>query len=307
MVAYKSAYLRAHYPAEFMASVISNHGGYYPTLSYISEARRMGIEVLPPDINRSEIKYIGKDRQIQVGLMQLRGISQEAKEAIVYTRVKSGPFISLEDFLNRTRPHLHLQDVRILIKGGCFDDIARGISRPGLVWEAIRFFARKEENKTPGLFDLSKTPVQAPRLKRDCHTPYPRHTMLRHEAQVFGFILSVHPLALCGDILKGLDYVRAEDLHSLVGREVTTVGWPVTGKTIHTREGAPMKFITFEDLTAVYEAVFFPKVYHKFCHMLKKTGPYILKGRVEETFNAINITVSRVGFLEKTTCLADFT
>jgi len=307
MVAYKSAYLRAHYPAEFMASVISNHGGYYSTLSYISEARRMGLEVLPPDINRSEIKYIGKDRKIRVGLMQLKEIAQEAKEAIIHDRIKTGPFISLEDFLNRTRPHIHLQDVRILIKGGCFDDIARGISRPGLVWEAIRFFGRKEEKKAPGLFDLSKNPVRTPRLKRDCHAPYPKHVMLRHEAQVFGFILSVHPLTLCGDILKGLDYVRAEDLHSLVGREVTTIGWPVTGKTVHTRDGDPMKFITFEDLTAVYEAVFSPRVYHRFCHILNITGPYILKGRVEKTFNAINIMVNRVGFLNKTTCLADFT
>ena len=307
MVAYKSAYLRAHYPAEFMASVISNHGGYYSTLSYISEARRMGLEVLPPDINESEIKYIGKNRQIRVGLMQLKEITQEAKEAIIHTRVKTGPFISLEDFLNRTKPHIHLQDVRILIKGGCFDDTAQGISRPGLVWEAIRFFARKEEKKTPGLFDLGKTPARVLPLKRDRQAPYPKHVMLRHEAQVFGFILSVHPLTLCGNILKSLDYVRAEDLHSLVGREVITIGWPVSGKTVHTKEGEPMKFITFEDLTAVYEAVFSPKVYHRFCHILNVTGPYILKGRVEKTFNAINITVSRVGFLNKTTCLADFT
>ena len=279
----------------------------YSTLSYISEARRMGLEVLPPDINQSEIKYIGKDRQIRVGLMQLKEIAQEAKEAIIHTRVKTGPFISLEDFLNRTRPHIHLQDVRILIKGGCFDDIARGISRPGLVWEAIRFFARKEEKKAPGLFDLGKTSAPLLPLKRDRPAPYPKHVMLRHESEVFGFILSVHPLTLCGNILKGLDYVRAEDLHSLVGREVTTIGWPVTGKTVHTKEGEPMKFITFEDLTAVYEAVFFPRVYHRFCHMLNVTGPYILKGRVEETFNAINITVSRVGFLDKTTCFGDFT
>jgi len=131
--------------------------------------------------------------------------------------------------------------------------------------------------------------------------------MLRHESEVFGFILSVHPLTLCGDILKSLDYVRAEDLHSLVGKEVTTIGWPVAGKTVHTKEGGLMKFITFEDLTSVYEAVFFPKVYHRFCHMLNATGPYILKGKVEETFNTVNITVNRVGFLDKTACLANFT
>jgi len=69
-----------------------------------------------------------------------------------------------------------------------------------------------------------------------------------------------------------------------VGREVTTVGWPVTGKTVRTEQGDPMKFITFEDLTGLYETVFFPAVYNRFCHMLNASGPYILRGRVEEVF-----------------------
>ncbi|MBC8417281.1 MAG: DNA polymerase III subunit alpha [Desulfobacteraceae bacterium] len=310
MVAYKSAYLRAHYPAEFMASVISNGGGYYTPLSYISEARRMGITVTPPDINLSDIKYTGKGWHIRVGFMQLKGLSHEAKEGIIHERVKNGPFISLEDFLGRTGPHLHLQDVRILIKGGCFDGIARGASRPRLIWEALRFFAREEEKTAPGLFAPANTTVPLPGVTYR-NTSYPRHVMLRHESEVFGFILSVHPLALYGDILKGLNYVRAKDLHSRIGREVTTVGWPVTGKTVHTNKGESMKFITFEDLSAAYEAVFFPEVYHRFCHMLNATRPYILKGRVEETFGAINITVTKVGFLDrgktKPTFLADFT
>ncbi|MBW1779659.1 MAG: DNA polymerase III subunit alpha [Deltaproteobacteria bacterium] len=299
LVAYKSAYLRAHYPAEFMASVISNHGGYYATLSYISEARRMGIEVMPPDINHSEIRYTGKDRHIRVGLMQLKDLSQEAKEAIIHERIKNGPFTSLEAFLYRTGPHLHLQDVRILIKGGCFDGIARGAARPGLIWKAIRFFARKEEKKTPGLFDSIKNPAPLFPIKRDCRAPYPRDVMLRHEAEIFGFILSAHPLTCYGDILKNLDYIKAKDLHSQIGREVTSIGWLVTGKTVHTNSGEPMKFITFEDTTAAYEAVFFPKVYRRFCHLLNAARPYILKGRVEEIFGAINITVSEMGFLDK--------
>jgi error-prone DNA polymerase len=156
MVAYKSAYLRAHYPAEFMASVISNQGGYYTTLSYISEARRMGIEIIPPDINRSEIKYTGKNRQIRVGLMQLKGIAQEVKEAIIHNRVKTGPFISFEDFLNRISPHIHLQDVRILIKGGCFDGIAKGASRTELVWQAIQFLPGGRRKRRPDSLVLEK-------------------------------------------------------------------------------------------------------------------------------------------------------
>jgi error-prone DNA polymerase len=298
LVAYKSAWLRAHYPAEFMAAVISNQGGYYTTLSYISEARRMGIQILPPDINQSEIPYLGRDRQVRVGLMQLKGLSQEAREAIVHERMKRGHFRSLEEFLCRTVPHLHLQDVKVLIKGGCFDGMARGASRPGLMWETLRFFARETEKRSPGLFAPATAAAPAPDAAcgRD---RYPRQVMLQHESEVFGFILSVHPLALYGDILNGLDYVRAEDLSSQIGRQVTTIGWPVAGKTVHAQDGEPMKFMTFEDLTAPYEAVFFPKVYHRCCHMLNTARPYILKGKVEETFNAVTITVSGVAFLDR--------
>ena len=101
LVAYKSAYLRAHYPAEFMASVIANGGGYYSTFGYISEARRMGLSILPPDINRSEIKYTGKEKELRIGLMQLMEISHEAKEGTVNEREKQGPFTSLKDFPQR--------------------------------------------------------------------------------------------------------------------------------------------------------------------------------------------------------------
>ncbi len=163
MVAYKSAFLRAHYPAEFMASVISNGGGYYSAFGYLSEARRMGLKILPPDINRSEIKYTGKDREVRAGLMQLKDLSQDSKDTIIHERSKNGPFISLEDFLDRTGSHIHLQDVRILIKAGCFDSIVRGTTRPGLMWHALRFFDQKEENKTPTLFSAPhKIPPHPP-------------------------------------------------------------------------------------------------------------------------------------------------
>ena len=140
LVAYKSAYLRAHYPAEFMAAVISNGGGYYSTFGYLSEARRMGLKILPPDINQSEIKYTGKEREIRVGLMQLKELSREGLEFIIHDRTKNGPYASLEDFLGRTGGHIHLQDVRILIKAGCFDSMAGRDARPALMWQALKFF-----------------------------------------------------------------------------------------------------------------------------------------------------------------------
>jgi len=297
LVAYKSAWLRAHYPAEFMAAVISNQGGYYSTLSYISEARRMGIQVLTPDINRSEISYTGRDRRIRVGFMQLKGLSDEVVEAIVHERSKRGPFDSLEAFLVRTRPHVRLEDVKVLIKGGCVDSIAQGMSRPDLMWKALRFFSRGAGTLSPGLFASAHMPASRRRPEQDREDAHTRRRRLEHESEVFGCILSAHPLALYEEVLRGLDYVEARDLRSHVGRTVTAIGWPVAQKTVRSREGEPMTFMTFEDLTASYEAVFFPKTYHRYCHVLNAMRPYILKGVVEEAFAAITMRVHTVGFL----------
>jgi len=296
MVAYKSAYLRAHYPAEFMSSVISNGGGYYSTFGYISEAKRMGLKVLPPDINLSEIKYTGKGREIRVGLMQIKVLSSEAREVVIDERKKNGPFTSIEDFLNRTGRNLHLQDAMALIKAGCLDNTSRGLKRPGLVWKAVRFFGKREENKTPTLFDYASRPVPAtyPASHQD---EYPASIMLRHESEILGFFLSIHPLDLYRDRLKGIHYTSARDLPGYTGRQVTMVGWLVTGKTVLTSEGDPMKFISFEDTTGIYETVFFPKVYNRYCHMLGTSRPYIIKGRVEEDFGSINVNVGWIGFL----------
>jgi error-prone DNA polymerase len=294
LVAYKSAYLRAHYPAEFMASVISNGGGYYSTFGYLSEAKRMGLTILPPDINQSQIKYTGKDKAIRVGLMQLKALPQEEREFIVHERSRHGPFADFNDFLRRTAHHLHLQGVRILIKAGCFDSIAHGLNRPSLIWQALQFYGGEhQQDKTPSLF--SPPPLFSHRKQH----PYPKDLMLKHELETLGLLISLHPLDRYDGPLRGLHHVKAEDLPSHVGERVTTIGWLVTGKTVHTREGDPMKFVSFEDTTGLYEAVFFPKAYNQYCHILNETRPYILKGKVEEDFGSITLTASWVGFLDK--------
>jgi len=123
--------------------------------------------------------------------------------------------------------------------------------------------------------------------------------MLKHEIETLGFLLSIHPLDRCRDILRRLNHVRAVDLHRHVGKHVTMVGWMVTAKTVHTRDGDPMKFVSFEDTTALYEAVFFPEAYHRFCHMLNEMRPYLLKGKVEEDFTAVTLTVDWIEFLDR--------
>jgi error-prone DNA polymerase len=95
-------------------------------------------------------------------------------------------------------------------------------------------------------------------------------------------------------IIERVNHVKANELRKWVGKYVSTVGWMVTSKSVYSRDGRPMQFITFEDTTALYEAVLFPDAYQRYCHILTSSRPYILKGKVEEDRGAITLTITRL-------------
>ena len=172
------------------------------------------------------------------------------------------------------------------------------------MWEALRFFDQPDPAPTLPFADETVHPVLSSPGGRGRERgnlekrPYSRELMLKHELETFGFFLSLHPLDRYRDRLKHVHYVRARDLHRWVGKAVTTIGWQITGKTVQTVKGDTMKFVSFEDQTGIYETVFFPKAYHRFCHMLNAERPYMLKGRVAEEFGAVTMTVHWLGFLD---------
>ncbi|MGH9750524.1 MAG: DNA polymerase III subunit alpha, partial [Candidatus Polarisedimenticolia bacterium] len=129
LVSFMSCYLKAHHPAEFMAGVISNGGGYYSTFAYVSECRRMGLGVLPPDVNDSDAAWTGRDRAVRAGLMQIQGLKKEAREAVVAERRRGGPFASFDDFLRRVP--IDPSDARLLVRAGAFDRVGFGAGDGG--------------------------------------------------------------------------------------------------------------------------------------------------------------------------------
>jgi DNA-directed DNA polymerase III PolC len=290
LVSFKSAYLRCHYPAEFMAAVISNQGGYYSAFAYISEARRMGLRVLSPDVNHSNRAYTGKGQDIRVGLMQLKGLKNSALDTVLEEREKDGSYRSFEEFMGRTR--LDPSDVRIFVKSGCLDSIAGKRSRAELLWqmEVGHRKAAAASQATLSLF-ASET-IRIPKLEH-----YDFRTALLHEVEILGFPLMVHPLDLYEDVLKNLFYVRGCDMNRHIGRTVTMIGWWVTNKMVYTKNEEPMAFISFEDRTAMYETVFFPGAFQKYASRFTPVRPYILHGKVEDDMGAIALHVEKMEFL----------
>jgi error-prone DNA polymerase len=291
LVSCKAAWLKANYPAEFMAAVISNGGGYYTTLGYLSEARRMGLRVLPPDINASMHAYHGKNSELRVGLMQITDVTQRTIASILEEREQRGRFCGFDDFLRRM-PHLPGGDVKQLIKAGCFDSLGERRQRPTLIWQLLNHQREPAGRDAGGLFD--SPPAKAPSLP-----PYDRTTLRQQEVETLGLPVTEHPLAMFTPTIRSSGAAPAKELDRWVGRHVTLVGWWVTGKPIRTGKGEPMEFATFEDRTALFDATFFPAAYARFCKKLGMPRPYLIKGVVEQEFGVATVNVMWLGFLDE--------
>lgn len=276
-VSFKSAYLRTHYPAEFIAAVVSNQGGYYSAFAYLSEGRRMGLTILPPDINASAWAYGGSGITVRVGLMQIKGLQEDLAKRIIAEREQHGPYRSLSDFLNRVK--LDYAQAKLLIKAGCLDSVSGELTRPGLLW---RVFA-SQATKPP-----SSIPIP---------TEYSAQKKLHHELALFGFPLHCHPLDLFTEALAATPRICAKDLEQYVGKEVTLIGWLLTEKIVSTKKGEPMEFMTLEDQTGMYDATVFPNSYRQYCHLLATNQAYTVTGLVEEHFSTVTVTVHTLRLL----------
>ncbi len=278
-VSFKSAYLRTHYPAEFMAAVISNQGGFYSTYAYLSEARRMGLAILLPDINESDWAYRGQGERLRMGLMQVKTIPNDLGMTIVEERIKAGPYRSFQDFLQRVKPEP--AQARALIRAGCCDSIAGELTRPALLW---RLYAGSS---------FPSDPLPVP-------DDYSAAQKRAHEVESFGFLASRHPLTLHRHQIERLQPVPASQMHRFVGQRITMVGLLITEKSAETKHGQAMEFITLEDVTALYDATLFPEVYRRCCHLLSPNRPYVVRGLVEESFGIVTLTVHELHVLEST-------
>jgi len=276
-VSFKSAYLRTHYPAEFIAAVVSNQGGYYSTFAYLSEGRRMGLTILPPHINASVWACTGSGTTVRVGLMQIKGLREDLAKQIVAEREMNGPYRSVSDFLSRVK--LDYTQAKLLIKAGCLDSIAGELTRPALLW---RVFAAQAA-KPPGYIPIP--------------TEYSAQKTLHHELELFGFPLYCHPLDLFKDALAGTPHILAKELDHHVGREVTVIGWLLTEKIVSTKKGDPMEFMTLEDQTGMYDATLFPTTYRHYCHLLVTNQAYVVTGLVEEHLSTVTVTVKTLQLL----------
>lgn len=293
-VSFQAAYLKAHFPAEFMAAVISNQGGYYSTFAYVSEARRSGLQILPPDVNTSGIRWRGDTGKLRVGLMAIRGLSDDTGRKILREQKTGGmqqgqkKFLSVLDFLQKIRPADN--EARALIHAGALDGLEKTGTRAGMLYQLAHWQQTNSQAVAKQLF--------APRLVSPDLPPENPLRRLRNEYRVLGFLCSTHPICLFDTYRKQLQTILACNLAGCTGKEkkqkIRFLGWPVTGKIVGTKSGRPMEFLTFEDETDQVECTVFPETYHRYCHLLHGTAPLVLSGVMEKDFGVPTLRVDHV-------------
>jgi error-prone DNA polymerase len=292
-VSFQAAYLKVHFPAEFMAAVISNQGGYYSTFAYVSESRRLGLKILPPDINSSEIRWTGHEKTIRVGFLSIKTLTNKTRNRIISERKKAA-FSSLNDFLDRTCPDE--PEAKALIHSGALDPLNQKKSRASLIWELTRRHNSAQHN--PNGKKSSTYSLFSNQTLNDIPLPFfppeNQQARFRREFAVLGFLCDRHPMTLYDHALNDIKTTKACEIPKFITKQICFAGWLITGKTVHTKHGNPMEFLTFEDDTGIVETTFFPKVYKRFCHIIDRGYPYILNGTVDQDWGAVTLTVKTV-------------
>ena len=276
MLSFTCAYLKAYFPAEFLAAVIANQGGFYSPYAYLSEARRFGIRIMPPHINRSFREYRGRKDRIRMGFMAIRNLQAKAIDAILNER-KSGDFASLADFLARV--DIDLSDAMALTNAGCFAELEPDITHKDIAFRTAHFYLQNE----------NREPLTVPTLTGNLS----RQEKRKLEIDTFGFPISEHPLLNYLPYL-GTHIKKAKDIHLYKGKTIALAGIVITRKITATRNRQPMEFVTFEDETDLYECVMFPEAYETFGDLLNWETLFLIQGKVEKAYSVYTVTIEKL-------------
>ena len=290
VITYRTAYLKANYPVEYMAALLSSVIGTQDKVPlYINECRRMGIEVLPPDINTSESDFCVQGNKIRFGLSAIKNVGVGAVENIIDARKKNGEFISLYDFCTRVDLHtVNKRALESLVLAGAFDSLNKG-HRKQLKESVIDFIpcaTKEQENKNTGqtsLFEClapeENIAIQEPALK-ECK-PYTSEEMLGFEKDVIGVYVSGHPLLKWQEYLDILTSHTVSDVaEEKEGKEIVIGGLVADFKKTMTKKNEAMGILKIEDLTGMIEVVVYPEAFDKYKDVIVKDYKVLVYGKI---------------------------
>jgi DNA-directed DNA polymerase III PolC len=261
-IGWRSAWCKTYFPAEFMAAVLANWGGYYSQRVYLSEARRMGLTVRPPNVNYAGSNFLVREVDGQkilfMGLDQVKDLTRRTIERIQRSR----PFISLDDFLTRADPRL--QEAESLAKVGALEGLGKIptiLHRLETGWKAgqMSLFSWNDSNGED----------------------WPVERKVAAQQELLGISLDAHPLELLIDKITAAKAVSTLDAAERIGQRVTVAGVRQISHRSKTAKGEPMLFLTLEDMSGMLDAVLFPGAYRQGKDIVNSGKPFFATGMVE--------------------------
>jgi len=305
LVAYREAWLKAHYPVEFMAALLTFEMGDTDKVSeYMDECRRMGLSVDPPDINESDADFTVVGDRIRFGLAAVKGIGERAVEGIVAARQKAGRFKSLFDFCEAVDAGvINRSAVESLVKCGAFDSTgARRSQLAAVLDRALSLGAAAQEDRRRGQMNLLE-PLAAEAPPDEAALPdipeWPRGRLSQCEKESLGFYVKHHPLAQHAQALRHFATAATADLAQLPdGTEVILGGLIKSVRIIVTKTGknigAKMAVFEVEDLAGTASCVIFPREYQQYQNVLAPDRVLFVRGTVDRQREAPQVRTAEV-------------
>ena len=299
VVSFWTAYLKANFPTEYMAALLTSvRDDKDKSALYLSECRRMGIKVLPPDVNESNSEYTPRGKDIRFGLAAIRNVGEGVVASIKASREAKGAFTSFGDFLAKVDAQVcNKKTIESLVKGGAFDSL--GHARKGLMsvhLEAIDSVIESKRAEAIGQFDLfggeSISEVAGVDLEIPNHE-WDKSTLLSFEREMLGLYVSDHPLLGVEHVLRSntdmsisalLDDGGVQDGVVTIGGLITSVQRKVS------RQGASWAIVTVEDLEGAIEALFFANTYNQYALTLTEDRVVTIRGRVTRQDEVVRFT-----------------
>jgi DNA polymerase-3 subunit alpha len=308
LIAYRTAWLRANHPREYMAALISSVMNTKDRVPfYVAACTEMGIEVLPPDVNSSACDFAVVEGKIRFGLNAVKNVGDPAARAIIAAREEGGPFESLWDFTERVDPQCaNKRALESLVKCGALD--STGATRRGMlecIEQALSWGGRTQADKIAGqgsIFDLGDEVETAPKHHPEIPVhEFEKNELLRLEKETLGLYVSEHPLNAFRDQLRRKTDASLAELERRRDGEIVTVGGIVSAiKQVTTKKGEPMVFVRLDDVIGSAECVVFNSVYASSHELLVADAILVVKARIDHKEGETKLIAMEVSSFEAT-------
>ncbi|HKU56030.1 MAG TPA: DNA polymerase III subunit alpha [Gaiellaceae bacterium] len=289
LISYRTAWLRANHPCEYMAALISSVMNTKDRVPfYVNSCQDMGIDVLPPDVNESQVDFAVVEGKIRFGLNAVKNVGEATCRAIVAAREEGGPFESIWDFTERVDPSVaNKRALESLVSSGALD--STGASRRGMLHvleDALSYGQKQQQDRLLGqasIFDLGDSPASSARHHASIpEAEFEKPELLRMEKESLGLYVSEHPLSAIREQLRKRTDCTLVELERRREGETVLAGGIVAGvRTTTTKKGEPMAFVQLEDVTGAVEVVVFNSTYAAARELLREDAVLVVKGRVD--------------------------